>query len=97
MTLEMPLDVDSYCAYLWVEVIKGILALLFFFPKRNCHNHKKGKRKPQPFPDTKRKSPNKQNQTSANQTNVRKAISLVLSFPGEVIAMLKGLKNTRTK
>ena len=40
---------------------------------------------------------NRQNQTSANRTNVRQALRLALSSPGEVIAMLKGLKNTRTK
>ena len=37
------------------------------------------------------------NQTSANRTNVRKALRLAISSPSEVIAMLKGLKNTRTK
>ena len=37
------------------------------------------------------------NKTSANRTNVRKALRLALSSPIEVIAMLKGLKNTRTK
>ena len=31
------------------------------------------------------------------QINVRKALRLALSSPSEVIAMLKGLKNTRTK
>ena len=36
-------------------------------------------------------------QTSTNRTNVRKALRLALSSPSEVIAMLKGLKNTRTK
>ena len=40
---------------------------------------------------------NRQNQTGANQTNVRKALRIALSSPSEVIAMLKGLKNTRTK
>ena len=30
--------------------------------------------------------------TSANRTNVRKALRLALSSPSEVIAMLKGLK-----
>ena len=43
-----------------------------------CHNHK-----PQLFADTKRTHPN-------NRTNVRKALRLALSFPSEVIAMLKG-------
>ena len=46
---------------------------------------------------TARESGNRQNQTSANQTNVRKALRLALPSPSEVIAMLKGLKNTRTK
>ena len=32
--------------------------------------------------------------TSTNRTNVRKALRLALSSPSEVIAMLKGLKNT---
>ena len=40
---------------------------------------------------------NRQIQTSTNQTNVRKALGLALSSPSEVIAVLKGLKNTRTK
>ena len=34
-----------------------------------------------------------QNQTSANQTAVRKALRLALSSPSKVIAMLKELKN----
>ena len=59
---------------------------------RECHNHK-----PQPFPDTKRKRGNRQTQTSTNRTNVRKALRLALSSPSEVIAMLKGLKSTKTK
>ena len=40
---------------------------------------------------------NRQIQTSANRTNLRKALRLALSSPSEVIAILKGLKNTRTK
>ena len=40
---------------------------------------------------------NRQIQTSTNRTNVRKALRLALSSPSEVIAMLKGLKNTRKK
>ena len=40
---------------------------------------------------------NRQNQTSANRTNVRKALRLALTSPSEVIAKLKGLKNTRIK
>ena len=40
---------------------------------------------------------NRQNQTSANRTNERKALRLALSSPSEVIAMLKGLKNTKRK
>ena len=39
---------------------------------------------------------NRQIQTSTNRTNVRKALRLALSSPSEVIAILKGLKNTRT-
>ena len=54
---------------------------------RECHNHK-----PQPFPDTRRG-----NRQSSNRTNVRKALKLALSSPSEVIAMLKGMKNIRTK
>ena len=46
---------------------------------------------------TPRERGNRQNQTSANRTNVRKALRLALSSPSEVTAMLKGLKNTRTK
>ena len=40
---------------------------------------------------------NRQNQTSVNRPDVRKAKRLSLSSQGEVIAMLKGLKNTRTR
>ena len=40
---------------------------------------------------------NRQNHTSANLINVRKALRLAHSSPSEVIAMLKRLKNTRTK
>ena len=45
---------------------------------------------------------NRQIQTSTKQSNVRKTLRLALLSPGEVIAMLKGLKlkglkNTRTK
>ena len=58
---------------------------------RECHNHKT-----QPFPDPRGRG-NQQIQTSTNQTNVRKALRLALSSPSEVIAILKGLKNTRTK
>ena len=58
---------------------------------RECHNYK-----PQPFPDQRGKG-NRQIQTSTNRTNVRKALRLALSSPSEVIAILKGLKNTRTK
>ena len=39
----------------------------------------------------------RQIQTSTNRTNVQKALRFALSSPSEVIAMLKGLKNTRTK
>ena len=58
---------------------------------RECHNHK-----PQPFPDPRRKR-YRQIQTSTNRTNVRKALRLALSSPSEVIVILKGLNNTRTK
>ena len=53
-------------------------SIMFSFVKkvreksRECHNHK-----PQPFPDTKRKR--QQTKTSANRTNVRKALTLALS------------------
>ena len=40
---------------------------------------------------------NQQNQTCTNQTNVRKALRFALSSSNEVIAMLKGLKTTKTK
>ena len=39
----------------------------------------------------------KTNQISTNRTNVQKALRLALSSPSEVIAILKGLQNTRTK
>ena len=45
---------------------------------RECLNHK-----PQPIPET----DNRQNQTSANRTNVRKTLRLALSSPSEVIAI----------
>ena len=40
---------------------------------------------------------NRQIQTSSNRTNARKALRLAFSSQSEVIATLKGLKNTRTK
>ena len=40
---------------------------------------------------------NRQIQTSTNRVDVRKALRLALSSSSEVIAILKGLKNTRTK
>ena len=40
---------------------------------------------------------NWQIQTSTNRTNAGKALRLAISSPSEVIAILKGLKNTRTK
>ena len=68
----------------------------------NSKSPKKGKRKVQGVPQsqtaqTPRGRGNRQIQTSTNQTNVRKALKLALSSPSEVIAVLKGLKNTRTK
>ena len=39
----------------------------------------------------------KSKQAQTEQTYVRKALRLALSSPSEVIATLKGLKNTRTK
>ena len=53
---------------------------------RECHNHK-----PQPFPDIKRKQTN---QTSANRTNVRKALRLALS---EEQKITQGTKKVREK
>ena len=58
---------------------------------RECHNQN---RSPSQTP---RGRGNQQIQPSTNRTNVRKALRLALSSPNEVIAMLKGLKNTRTK
>ena len=52
---------------------------------RECHNHK-----PQPFPDTKRKS--KQTKSNKRKSNIWKALRLALPSPSEAIAMLKGLK-----
>ena len=49
---------------------------------RECHNHKQQRRG----------RGNRQNQTSANRTNVQKALRLAISSTSEVIAMLKGLK-----
>ena len=64
----------------------------------------KGKRKVQGVPQAQtaalprhQKEEETEKKTSANRTNVRKALILALSSPSEVIAMLKGLKNTRTK
>ena len=65
---------------------------------------KKGKRKVQGATITNRSSSqtprgreNRQILTSTNRTNVRKALRLALSSPSDVIAIQKGLKNTRTK
>ena len=58
---------------------------------RECHNHK-----PQPFPDPKRKrKPTNLNKHKPNKRT--KSTKITLSSPSEVIAILKGLKNTRTK
>ena len=53
--------------------------------KKNKKKKKKKKNKQKKKTKTKKK-------TSANQTNVRKALRLALSSPSEVITMLKGLK-----
>ena len=61
---------------------------------------KKGKRKVQGVPQIQAAAlprHQEENQTSANRTNVRKALRSALSSPSEVIAMLKGLKNIRTQ
>ena len=80
-------------------------ALIFPYCKKKKKKKEKGKRKvqgvphnhrPQPFPDIKWRG-NWQNQTSANRINLRKALRLALASVSEVIAMLKGLKNTRRK
>ena len=58
---------------------------------RECHKHK-----PQPFPDPKRKR--KLTNLNKHKPNKRTKITKISSlFPSEVIAILKGLKNTRTK
>ena len=59
---------------------------------RECHNHK-----PLPRPELKRKRKPTNLNKHTNRTNVRKELRLALSSPSEVIAILKGLKNTRTK
>ena len=59
---------------------------------RECHNHK-----PQPFKDPKRnRKPTNLNKHKPNKRTKSTKISS-LSSPSEVIAILKGLKNTRTK
>ena len=58
---------------------------------RECHNHK-----PSPS-QTPRGRGNRQNQTSANRTNVRKALRLAPSSPSEVIAMTEKHKNKLTQ
>ena len=67
--------------------------------------HKKGKRKVQGVPQSQtaalprhqEEEETDKSKKSTNRTNVRKALRLALSSPSEVIAILKGLKNTRTK
>ena len=61
---------------------------------RKCHNQK-----PQPFPDTKRKrKQSKPNKRKSNKVNKRMRNTETSSlFPKRGIAMLKELKNTRTK
>ena len=56
---------------------------------RECHNHK-----PQPIPDTKRKQ-TKPNKRKSNKRTKSTKVSF-FSSPSEIIAILKGLKNTRT-
>ena len=74
-----------------VFILDGISKKKVREKSRECHNHK-----PQPFPDTKRKR-KPTNPKSTYRTNVRKSLRLALSSPSEVTAMLKGLKNTKTK
>ena len=50
-----------------------------------------------PLPRYQQEEETDKTKTSENRTNVRKAPRLALSYPSEVIAILKGLKNTRTK
>ena len=58
---------------------------------RECHNHK-----PQPFPDPKRKR--KRTNPNKHKPNKRtKSTKISSLFPSEVIAILNGPKNTRTK
>ena len=57
---------------------------------RKCHSHK-----PQPFPETKRKR--KSTKPNKHKSNKCLKSTKILSSPSEVIAMLKGLKNTRIK
>ena len=66
----------------------------------------KGKRKVQEVPQSQtaalprpqeEEETDKSKQGQTNRTHVRKALRLTLSSPSEVIAILKGLKNTRTK
>ena len=64
---------------------------------REYDNHKKGIRKKRSPSKTPRGRGNRQTQTSTTRTNVRKALRLALSSPSQVIAILKGLNNTRTK
>ena len=68
---------------------------------------KKGQRKVQAMPQSKTAAlPRRQEEEETdktkqsqieNRTNVRRALNLALSSPSEVISMLKGLKNPRTK
>ena len=88
-------DYESVATVMWTQM-HAPRTLRDFNPKtvrvKSKENHSPSQ--------TPRRRGSRQNQTSANRTNVRKALRLALSSPSEVIAILKGLRkknNTRTK
>ena len=92
-------------AEMWCDMVSGCIYFSRFIYKQSKKNKKQRKEKSpgsatitsRSASQTPRGRGNRQNQTSANRTNVRKALRLALSSPSDVIAMLRGLKNTRTK
>ena len=94
ITLTRLINAEPTHCVLILEVYGKLETPLVFIGikgKRDCHNHVAA------LPRPPRGGRNRQNQTSANRTNVRKALRLALSSPSEVIAMLKGRKNKITQ
>ena len=92
-SLTFLVDIGSYVTIIPKDLAKQLSKEMYKKVReksRRCHNHN-----PQPFPDTKRKRKQRRKPNKHNANKCTK--SKCLSSPSEVIVVLKGLKNTRTK